>query len=307
MPPLTSILRSIERSLGSGERSLWHGTGVSPDELARGAGSLVEPKFSSKFFRSGTGGMVQGPGLYAAEPVGVGKHYADIVSGAFGKEDRQLVKGRPLDDYAYSRLRMAGVSLADEQHYNNTTDRLKILAYNARTDSKFTRAKEDLLSQADTTPEMRDIISGLHKDDFTLPNRYLYRLAFPKEKYLDWYNPDAKDAENIYSALKKGTPNSQYRGGYVPGYKGEHILEDVKHAISSERTVTGKNPAPTVDDIAKIFENAGMVGTKYRGDAQQAKYFNYVLQRPERARILDAFKFGIPAAVAGGVGMESTQ
>ena len=181
MAPLTRILQSIERRLGN-EIPLWHGTGVHPDELAKGAGTLVEPKFSDKFLKTGTGGNVQGPGLYGTEEQG--------------------------------------------------------------------------------------------------------------------------DADDIYSILKSVTEGSQYKGGFVPGYQGNAIIEDIKHGLSSSRIAQGKDPHVGIKDVIDVFGKAGFEGTKYRGDAQQAGYFNYVLQHPERARIIDAFKFGLP--LAAGVGMSRT-
>lgn len=305
MARMVKILQSLERGLKN-EFPLWHGTNVHPDELAKGAESLVEPKFSSKFFNQGTGGMGQGPGLYGTESFGVGRHYANLV----GREgDTVTVRDKDLH------------SFSDDVLGKNHPDKgmlVAVLESLARSTEPKQYKKDTVdylirnVDQIKDPDKLIDVVKSVKLNDVNLPNasRYMYRVAFPKEKYLDWYEPDTKDIANIHETVKKVT------GSEVSPYlrkvqTGDAILRNIEDSLRLKHireTESKGGFAGTFDlpdsAVQNVLRQAGFAGTKYRGDQQQGGYMNYVLMRPERARILDAFKFGLP--FAAGVGMSRT-
>lgn len=330
----TKILQALKNSAEKGEMTLWHGTRVHPNELAKGAKSLVEPKFSSEFFKKGTGGMVQGPGLYASEEKGVGKHYADIVSSYDSAKIVPTVRGesvyKVLDNIGIEDkgVRQWGIeqlkqlqrssenigSLMGGPDYTFGNDKREILN-NIKGMKKVADKYSDTRIDLDDLLKVEAFIAGLKKKDFSVEKeRYLYRVAFPKERYLDWYEhtPESVDLLN-FAAKETGVPAGLTRvGGYVfpdraapvqrsTGRDTLNKIEDMlRHSMYEEEKKKGNLtfdvPSKVVSDL---LEKAGFAGTKYRGDQQRGNYFNYVLMKPERARILDAFKFGVPLTVAG--------
>lgn len=333
------ILSSVAKQLLKNEKALWHGTGVSPQQLMEGAASTT-PKFSSKFFQQGTGGMVQGPGLYATEIKPVAKHYANLVGGE-PKTYTVHKSGAWPNDYVFSRIDPVIGGLEQHAAFNqsaNAAEKLNTLAWLIghtshdlafpASNKHFAKKQKELLSylgdakQSILTDvnkshrlglkadEDRNILlygkirnaekefSDMSAEDFitkTISNRYLYRVAFPKERYLDWYQPDEKDVKDILDAFSKETGMR----GYNPGYfdSGSKLLNAIKIGNPADN-ISNTKVKSSEERIADVFEKAGFAGTKYRGDQQRGNFFNYVLQKPERARILDAFKFGAAGIAA---------
>lgn len=217
------ILSSVAKQLLKNEKALWHGTGVSPQQLMEGASSTT-PKFSSKFFMSGTGGMVQGPGLYATEIVPVGKNYGNL-----SRDFTTLYKGEKLEDFT-----------------------------------------------ANLSPLERQIVGYLGRMTHDGPGAKGY-FNEGKASYLE----ELQQRFDEYSKL--------------PSEFGPELDKTIGNPAEN---ISNTKVKPSEERIADIFEKAGFAGTKYRGDRQKGSYYNYVLQRPERARILDAFKFGAAGVAA---------
>jgi len=340
------ILESLKKLAPESEMMLWHGTGVHPDDLAKGAKSLVEPKFSSDFFKKGTGRMVQGPGLYASEEKGVGKRYADVVGGFAKSTEDKLVKGTPilysLDDVAFnnegikkyglSQLLMlnesammskGGSALAPDRTFaENKNSILKNLRNMIRSTEKAEYANP---ADGDDIIQLYNFISPLKKKDFSEnTERYLYKVAFPKERYLDWYERSPESLEILDTAKKDlfipktyyATPKNadsimqllqialhdKFVDKHADEFRKIMELSQSSNKIHSDRAIElnemlhEQSKRESLPKIVDIFERAGFAGTKYRGDQQRGDYFNYVLLKPERARILDAFKFGLGGA-----------
>ena len=333
------ILQALKSAVKGEEIPLWHGTKVHPDELAKGAGSFVEPKFSSEFFKSGTGGMTQGPGLYASEEKGVGKRYADLVASYDTSKSMPLIKGEPI----VSVIDNLGIENDGVRRYG--IDQLRLLQASSEytgsllggNDYTFINDKRDILGQIkrmkevvgknpdstisiDDLSKLEELISGLKKRDFGVSReRYLYRVAFPNERYIDWHNPDVGSGDIFDRAVKlygiapleeepvhSGRDTIQILGNRLFNkYVQENADEFAKVAESAQNfdgfvavnamdaQLRKKGDELVRKQIVDAFEKAGFAGTKYRGDQQKGDYFNYVLMKPERARVLDVFKFGI--------------
>lgn len=317
---LKAIVKNIQREK---EFPLWHGTGVSPQALMEGAESTT-PKFSSKFFKQGTGGMVQGPGLYATEIVPVGKHYAELtgsktsffrgsehdinnILSSIGIKDKYVQDIgtktlRELNPHSYNIPKSPKDFIDTKDNSIEAVDAFikSAYAYLGKKDKpnwSNPRAIEDAY-------KLKSFISGVKFDDYSLKgNRYLYRVAFPKERYLDWYEKDP-GSKDIIKAFNKNIGDQEFPLRETPlsgrslSYAMEVNAKDAfyqrnKHNLAAS---LDKEKEFVSENMLKAFEDAGFAGTKYRGDQQKGNFFNYVLQKPERARILDAFKFGVAGA-----------